>query len=104
MKSFHLLFSDVKDFMANELNCLFLWILIINILLGCWFHFEIVSLKAAQAKENERLISEIQKVKKRVDYRYFNNTRSIEELFDVKINTINGELKQNSNHHKVNNQ
>lgn len=33
------------------------------------------------------------KLKKKIDHRYFNTTTTIEELFDVKINTLNGELK-----------
>lgn len=33
------------------------------------------------------------KIKKKIDHRYFNNTTTIEELFDVKVNTLNGEIK-----------
>ncbi len=33
------------------------------------------------------------KIKKKIDHRYFNTTTSMEEIFDVKINTLNGELK-----------
>lgn len=34
------------------------------------------------------------KIKNKVEHRYFNTTTTIEELFDVKINTLNGEIKQ----------
>ncbi len=30
------------------------------------------------------------KIKKKIDHRYFNLTTTIEEIFDVKINTLNG--------------
>lgn len=34
------------------------------------------------------------KIKNKIDHRYFNTTTTIEEIFDVKINTLNGEIKQ----------
>ncbi len=34
------------------------------------------------------------KIKKKIDHRYFNTTTTLERIFDVKINTYNGELKQ----------
>lgn len=33
------------------------------------------------------------KIKKRIDFRYFNTTRSLEDIHNVEINTLNGELK-----------
>lgn len=33
------------------------------------------------------------KIKKKIDHRYFNTTTTVEELFQVDINTYNGELK-----------
>lgn len=34
------------------------------------------------------------KIKKKIDHRYFNTTTTLEQLFDVRINTYDGELKQ----------
>ena len=33
------------------------------------------------------------KIKKKIDHRYFNTTTSLEQIHDVDINTSNGELK-----------
>lgn len=37
--------------------------------------------------------NQIQKLEKKVDFRYFNTTTSLEQIHNVKINTYNGELK-----------
>lgn len=34
------------------------------------------------------------KLKKKIDHRYFNLNTTIEEIFNVKTNTLNGELKE----------
>lgn len=34
------------------------------------------------------------KLKKKIDHRYFNLNTIIEEIFNVKTNTLNGELKE----------
>lgn len=34
------------------------------------------------------------KIRKRIDYRYFNSTKTLEELNNVEINTYNGEIKK----------
>ena len=41
MKGFHLLISDVKDFMTNEINWLFVWVLIVQILSLVMIHYEL---------------------------------------------------------------
>ena len=33
------------------------------------------------------------KIKKKIDHRYFNTTTTLEEIYNVKVNTLNGELK-----------
>ena len=33
------------------------------------------------------------KIKKKIDHRYFNTTTTLEEIHNVKINTLNGELR-----------
>lgn len=37
------------------------------------------------------------KIKNKIDHRYFNTTTTIEEIFDVKVNTSNGEIRQKIN-------
>lgn len=37
------------------------------------------------------------KIKNKIDHRYFNTTTTIEEIFDVKVNTLNGEIRQKIN-------
>lgn len=38
------------------------------------------------------------KLKKKIDHRYFNQTRTIEAIYDVDINTYNGEVKARFKH------
>ncbi|MBR6099200.1 hypothetical protein IKP85_05575 [bacterium] len=95
MKRFNLLISDAKDFMANEVNRLFVWVLILNIGLLCWQHFEIISLKKHQKEQIETLNTEIQTLRKRIDYRYFNITRTMEDMYGIKVDTHTGEIKHN---------
>lgn len=33
------------------------------------------------------------KIKKKIDHRYFNTVNTIEQIYDVKIDTLNGDLK-----------
>ncbi len=36
-------------------------------------------------------------IKKKVDYRYFNTTTTLEQIHNIDVNTYNGELKQKVN-------
>ena len=93
MKTFFMLISDAKDFMANEINRLFVWVLVLNIVTMTFVHFEVKSIKEFQLKENEKMLEQLVHVRKRVDYRYFNMTRTFEDIYDIKIDTGSGELK-----------
>lgn len=93
MKNFFMLISDAKDFMANEMNRLFIWVLVLNIINLGFIHYEVKSLKELQVKENQKMLEQLAHVRKRVDYRYFNMTRTFEDLYKIKINTLDGELK-----------
>lgn len=33
-------------------------------------------------------------IKKRIDFRYFNTTRTLEAIFNVRVNTLDGELRK----------
>ena len=93
MKNFNLLFSDVKDFMANEVNRMFVLFLSITFCILIFIHFEIQNLKKFVILKSENLEQEITKTRKRIDFRYFNTTRTLEDLHKVKIDTKNGDLK-----------
>lgn len=88
-----MLISDVKDFMANEINRLFVWVLLLNIITLGFVHYETKKIREFQIKENQKIQEQIVHLRKRVDYRYFNITRTFEDLYKIKIDTGNGELK-----------
>jgi len=79
----------MKMFLANKLvkvknllrkgNNLIVFLLILNLILG--IHNSIFM--------NMKFIQ----LRKKVDHRYFNITRTLGEIYDVKINTYDGELK-----------
>lgn len=101
MKGFHLLISDAKSFFANEINSLSVWVLILTLCSAAFTHFEIAALKSEQQKETQKLCEELEVVRKRVDYRYFNTTRTLEGLYGVKIDTQDGSLKPEVILHKA---
>ena len=93
IRNFNILFSDTKNFMMNEVNRLFVVIVILFLIFGTVVHCEIQSLKTYTA-ENTREIQElINKTNKKIDDRYFNTTKSLEEIHNVKINSKTGEIK-----------
>ena len=74
----------------------------VNIVLAlCLLNIVISGLALYQALENKKEIHEVESaveksgivIKKKLDHRYFNLTKSIEEIHNVKINTLNGEIK-----------
>lgn len=34
------------------------------------------------------------KIRKKIDHRYFNTTKTLEDIYNIEINTYNGELKR----------
>lgn len=93
MKNFNLLFSDIKNFMANEVNRMFVLFIIINIVMGIFLYFKINQLENVIKSYNNQLAQEIIKTRKRVDFRYFNTTRMLENIYDVRFDTKNGDVK-----------
>ena len=41
-------------------------------------------------------------IKKKIDHRYFNNVNTIQQIYDVKIDTLNGDLKDKVILHSMN--
>ena len=93
MKNFNLLFSDIKNFMANEVNRMFVLFIITNIVMGIFLYFKINQLENVIKSYNNQLAQEIIKTRKRVDFRYFNTTRMLENIYDVRFDTKNGDVK-----------
>ncbi len=93
MRNINLLFSDVKNFMANEVNRVFVLFMVITLSIGLFLHWEIQNLKRFIVSSDTKLEEEITKTRKRIDYRYFNTTRTLEDLHNVRIDTKNGDLK-----------
>ena len=93
MRNINLLFSDVKNFMANEVNRVFVLFMVITLSIGLFLHWEIQNLKRFIVSSDTKLKEEITKTRKRIDYRYFNTTRTLEDLHNVRIDTKNGDLK-----------
>ena len=93
MRNINLLFSDVKNFMANEVNRVFVLFVVISLSIGIFLHWEIQNLKRFIVSSDTKLEEEITKTRKRIDYRYFNTTRTLEDLHNVRIDTKNGDLK-----------
>lgn len=88
MLNLNLLASDVKHFLSNETNRVFVLLVISSILIICADYFETQTI----LKTNAEILSAIEKTEKKVDFRYFNTTKSLEKIHNVEINTQNGRL------------
>lgn len=86
MKNFGLLFTDVKDFLSNELNRIFVAILMLCVLVGCGQYRTEKYLAGIKA--------DILKNRDKIHFRYFNLTKSLEGIYKVAIDTKNGEIKK----------
>lgn len=75
------LFSDLKEFLSNEVNRVFVAVLFFGVFMA-WqqYHFSTEILQAVDSAE------------KKVDYRYFNLTNSIQDIHKVEIDTKHGRV------------
>lgn len=84
-----ILFDDVKNFLSNEINRLTILLIAFIVICSVWqykIHNDILNIQTIiESKSN--------KIEKKVDFRYFNISRSLEKIFEVSIDTKNGELK-----------
>lgn len=97
MRNINLLFSDAKDFLSNEVNRVFVAVILIGFIVGLLVYngtSAILKSNEELKKSNTELKEKIEKTKDRVDFRYFNTTKSLEEIHNVKIDTRTGELKK----------
>lgn len=78
------LFSDIKRFIKYIQKRSYLIECIILILLAGFIIY--------QVNTNKILLSRIEKTEKKVDFRYFNTTRSLEDIHNVEIETRQGRV------------
>lgn len=84
-----ILFIDLKDFLSNEVNRVFVAVVIIGgILIYQQFNHNMETQKSIAA-----LIEAIEKTEKKIDFRYLNLTRSLEDIHKVEINTKDGRVR-----------
>lgn len=88
------LFTDVKEFLSNEINRVFVALVFLI--------FVVIIASYLQYKANNEILKAIKNCEKKVDFRYFNMTRTLEGIHNVSIDTKTGELK--IIHHKATNQ
>lgn len=89
------LFADVKEFFNQGMNGI-LTILIICMVLIIGYNYKISSditdLRRNQESNQAEIIKEIENNRKKIHYRYFNLTKSLEDINNVEINTRDGSV------------
>ena len=80
MRNFNLLFSDAKEFLSDNINRLGILVVLLCLINVCGFYV---------------IEKELKECIKTVNFRYFNITRSLEDIHNVKIDTQDGSLKFN---------
>lgn len=80
MKYFNLLFSDAKEFLSDNINRLGILVVLLCVINISGFYV---------------IEKELKECTKTVNFRYFNITRSLEDIHNVKIDTQDGSLKLN---------
>ena len=78
MRNFNLLFSDAKEFLSDNINRLGILVVLFCVINVCGFYV---------------IEKELKECTKTVNFRYFNITRSLEDIHNVKIDTQDGSLK-----------
>lgn len=82
------LFIDTKSFLSDEINRInFVSVIII---LGIFYMF--YNIKTEITQQNDEIINRIEKTERKVDFRYFNTVKTLEEIHNIEINTKNGKI------------
>ena len=92
-----LLIGDAKEFLCNETNRVFISVIVLCLLVCyCQIRTEkaIKRVYNYDVKAKKELLTEIKENRKDVHFRYFNLTTSLEELNNVKIDTLNGRVEK----------
>ena len=97
MKNLNLFLTDVKDFLCNEVNRVFVFVILLCILV-CYGQVrtekEIKKVYNYNVRANKELLTEINTNRDKIHFRYFNLSRTLEEIHNVKIDTKNGKLEK----------
>ena len=92
-----ILFKDVKNFLCNEVNRVFIAVVMVGLLV-CYNCLRVemlfYELKQTNANNQKELLEADKKIISKVHFRYFNLTKSLEEIHNVKINTKDGKLEK----------
>ena len=80
MSNLNLLISDVKEFLSDSVNRVGVLVLLLCVINICGMYC---------------LSGQIKECHKDVHHRYFNTTRSLEQIHNVQIDTRDGSLKFN---------
>lgn len=78
------LFSDIKKFVK--------YIQQRSYLIECILLILVIGLIFYQVDSNKRILTKIEKVEKKVDFRYFNTIKSLEDIYNVEIETHQGRV------------
>ena len=92
-----LLIGDAKEFLCNETNRVFVAVITIGLAVCiCQIRTEkaISKVYNYNVKAKKELLTEIKTNRDKIHFRYFNLTTSLEELNNVKINTLNGRVEK----------
>lgn len=82
-----------RSFFTNALN-IALIVCVVNTVFSVLAYRQALVNKEEIHKIEERAELSHVDIKKKIDHRYFNLSRTLEEIHEVKINTKNGELKR----------
>ena len=89
--------ADIKKCIKTSINALFLFILTISIV-NFFMLLDVRNKIQEEINENritqKNIIEEIQTNRKKIHYRYFNLTNSLESIYDIKLNTYNGKIER----------
>lgn len=81
--------NEIGAFLSNGVNKMLLGVWIIGFCLVVLNIYSIINLNTTKSE----ILNAVQKVEKKVDYRYFNLTNSLQGIHKVKIDTHHGEVK-----------
>ena len=95
--SIGLLLTEVQEFLCSEVNRVFAAMVILCILV-CYGQVrtekEIKKVYNYNVRANKELLTEINTNRDKIHFRYFNLSRTLEEIHNVKIDTKNGKLEK----------
>lgn len=97
IKSKTIFFSDVKRFIRHLNYRIYILQLAILFLFGVLICAVLICHRAETEQiqlSNQKLLNRLDAIEKKIDFRYYNTTRSLEEINDVRIDTQSGSLRR----------